>query len=57
MAKKGSSKKDVYVTHKKQTLVQRLINKTTGVRESKGLSRAEKQATARVFKYGRNAES
>ena len=34
MARKGSSKKAVYVTHKKQTDTQRRINKNTGVRES-----------------------
>lgn len=34
MARKGSSQKAVYVTHKKQSPLQRFINKKTGVREA-----------------------
>lgn len=34
MAKKGSSRKAVYVTHKKQTPTQLRINRMTGVREA-----------------------
>ena len=40
MARRGSSRKAVYVTHKKQSSLQRQINKTTGVREAaRGASR------------------
>lgn len=34
MAKAGSSRKAVYVTHKRQTPLQRAINRRTGVREA-----------------------
>ncbi len=38
MARKGSSRKAVYVTHKKQSPLQRAINRRTGVREAAGTS-------------------
>lgn len=41
MAKAGSSKKAVYVTHKKQTAVQRRINRITGVREANARTRRD----------------
>lgn len=34
MPRAGSSRKAVYVTHKKQTVTQRRINRMTGVREA-----------------------
>ena len=34
MARAGTSRKAVYVTHKKQTATQRRINRMTGVREA-----------------------
>lgn len=63
MARAGSSKKAVYVTHKKQSPLQRAINKATGVRESKTSKAAKraraarKQAQRRLFTIGKNAES
>lgn len=54
MAKAGSSKKAVYVTHKKQSALQRRVNKVTGVKEAKGLSRNEKQNIRRAFGVGRD---
>lgn len=41
MAKAGSSKKAVYVTHKKQTPIQRRINRATGVREANAQRRRD----------------
>lgn len=45
MAKAGSSKKAVYVTHKKQSALQRRINTNTGVKEAAG--RKERNRTYR----------
>ena len=47
MARAGSSKKAVYVTHKKQTAVQRRINRATGVREA---NRSQQSARRREIR-------
>ena len=47
MARAGSSKKAVYVTHKKQSPLQRRINKATGVREA---NRSQQAARRREIK-------
>lgn len=55
MAKAGSSKKAVYVTHKKQTALQRQINRMTGVREANRTQRAARlNATRNVFRRKSN---
>ena len=55
MAKAGSSKKAVYVTHKKQTLAQRLINRVTGVREANRRQQANRRREIRnVFRRKSN---